>query len=407
MNPGIGAVVIGGSHGSLGLIRSLGRRGIPIVALARKQRIQLYSRYARRALTWPEMSDRRAVAYLLDIGAAHGLLGWVLFAGGDQEAGFLSRCRSELQNYFKIVTPEWSTMRSICNKRFTYELAQSVGVNFPWTRCAVGLDELRTLDCPFPAILKPAIHGNPNPFTQAKAWLVKDRAELLAKYSEACRYVEPADILVQELIPGDGEAQFSFAAVSAGGIPIASFTARRSRQYPVDFGYTSTFVETTERPEVEESARELLTALRYDGLVEVEFKFDCRDEQYKLLDINGRIWQWLSLGRSAGIDLAYVAWLTALGMPAPRPVARPCAAWLHFSRDLAASMTAIARGNLSPIGYIRSLWRASEYAVLAADDPLPAVADLWLSVVSLLERAAIKAGVRPGKTSIHQHTPPT
>ena len=55
--------------------------------------------------------------------------------------------------------------------------------------------------------------------------------------------------MVQELIPGGGEAQFSYAALArtgaAGGV-----TARRTRQYPPDFGRASTCVETVDCPEI-------------------------------------------------------------------------------------------------------------------------------------------------------------
>src|SRR5262249_3057863 len=143
--------------------------------------------------------------------------------------------------------------------------------------------EVNALECAFPAILKPAVKERPNEFTNAKAWRVEDRAALLAGYDEACALV-PADVvMVQGLIPGGGEAQFSYAAVCLDGAPLGSIVARRTRQYPMDFGRSSSYVETIEQPEVEQAAGRLLAALRYTGLIEVEFKRDPRDGSYKLL----------------------------------------------------------------------------------------------------------------------------
>ena len=45
--------------------------------------------------------------------------------------------------------------------------------------------------------------------------------------------------LLQELIPGDGEAQFSYVALCADGCPLAWATARRTRQFPTEFGHSS------------------------------------------------------------------------------------------------------------------------------------------------------------------------
>jgi predicted ATP-grasp superfamily ATP-dependent carboligase len=55
--------------------------------------------------------------------------------------------------------------------------------------------------------------------------------------------------MVQELIPGNGETQVSFAALCDDGRPLAWLTARRMRQYPVDFGRFNTCVETVDLPE--------------------------------------------------------------------------------------------------------------------------------------------------------------
>src|ERR671926_422824 len=116
-----------------------------------------------------------------------------------------------------------------------------------------------------------------NAFTVAKAWPVTDRASLLARYDEARRLIDPALIMVQELIPGGGAEQLSFAALCVRGEPVATLVARRMRQWPMDFGRASTFVETIDAPDVERAARTVIEALHFDGLVEIEFKRDARD----------------------------------------------------------------------------------------------------------------------------------
>src|ERR1700757_654426 len=124
----------------------------------------------------------------------------------------------------------------------------------------------------------------------------------------------PAElIVVQKMIPGGGEAQFSYAALCFEGKPVASLTARRTRQYPIDFGYSSSFVETLDVPEIVAPSRRLLAAIQYSGLVEVEYKLDHRDGRFKLLDINPRLWTWAPLGGRAGIDFPYLLWQVMVG----------------------------------------------------------------------------------------------
>src|SRR5204862_6175888 len=130
------------------------------------------------------------------------------------------------------------------------------------------------------------------------------------------------------------------------GKPVAELTARRTRQYPVDFSYTSTFVEIVANDRVKAAATALLTAVAFEGLVEVEFKFDARDDQYKVLDVNPRAWSWLALCESAGCDLAMMMSCVAAGVAVTAGKAMPGHAWMHTARDLVAAAHLVARGQI-------------------------------------------------------------
>jgi len=135
-------------------------------------------------------------------------------------------------------------MRWGYDKRLTYQLANELGLSYPTTLYPKNRDDVRTLDCNFPVILKLAFKQDSNEFTKAKAWLMPDRDTLVRRYDEAVKLVDPSIIMVQELIDGGGENQFSYAGLFEKGHPLASIVAQRIRQYPVDFGRMSTFVQT-------------------------------------------------------------------------------------------------------------------------------------------------------------------
>ena len=258
-----GALVIGGAHGSLSVVRSLGRRGVPVWVLTNDQLIARFSRYAGRCPQWPADPEIQADR-LLDLGERHNLRGWTLFPGGDCEAEMLSQHRYRLAGMYRVTAPPWNILRWAYDKRLSYRLAQDLGIPYPRTWCPAGRSDVETLDCPFPAILKPAMKRRKNEFTLAKAWRVDNRAALLERYDQACSLVDAGEVMIQELIPGSGAAQFSYGALWDGSGPVATLVARRARQYPIDFGYTSTFVlETVDCPEVEETATCLLQAIRY------------------------------------------------------------------------------------------------------------------------------------------------
>jgi predicted ATP-grasp superfamily ATP-dependent carboligase len=386
-----GALVIGGDYRGLGVVRSLGRQGIPVWVLTDEHRIAATSRYARRSLPWPAADQQQQRDYLLELAEQHHLEGWMLFPTGDETAALIARHHAVLAERFRLTTPSWDVIRWAYDKRLTHQLAMDADVAHPWTYYPADRTAVSALDCAFPAILKPAIKNGANAFTDAKAWRVTDRATLLAGYDEACTLVAPDVIMIQELIPGGGEQQFSFAALCWEGAPLAWIGARRTRQFPMDFGRSSSYVETNTQPEVEQSARRLIAQLKYTGLIEVEFKRDPRDGSYKLLDINPRVWGWHTLGQRAGVNFPYLLWRLMASESIPQVQAAHPVRWVRMSTDLPTVAREIRRGNISLAAYLQSLRGPLEFAIFAPDDPFPALAELpILSLLAWERRAAAR-----------------
>jgi predicted ATP-grasp superfamily ATP-dependent carboligase len=249
------------------------------------------------------------------------------------------------------------------------------------------------MDLPFPLALKPAIKENDNALTVAKAWRVEGDDELARLYGQARQIVDPDVLMVQELIPGGGESQLSYAALCQDGIPQAELTARRTRQYPAEFGRASTFVETVRCPEAVELSRRLLAELGYTGLIEIEFKRDPRDGILKLLDMNPRVWGWHTLCARAGVDFPWLLWLLVCGREVPSTVPRPGVGWLRFSTDAPTAIRELLGGRLALREYLRSLHRPRESAIFAWDDPVPGLIELPLLAYTLTRRMVHREAV--------------
>jgi D-aspartate ligase len=371
-----GAIVIGSDYIALGVVRSLGRQGIPVWVLRDSMHAEAaVSRYTRRCLPWPPMEDAR-LGFLLELSTKHGLKDWALFPTDDEAAALVARQHRSLAQHFVLTTPPWEVLRWAYDKRQTHALAQRLGIGRPWVEFPRDEAAVAALDCTFPVILKPAVKNLTNPFTLARAWRVDSRRELLERYAEACSLVPPDVIMIQELIGGGGETRYSFAALCAEGRPIAWLTARRTRQFPIEFSRGSTFVETIDEPMIEQLARRLLAEIRYTGLVEVEFKCDPKSGEPKLLDINGRTWGWHTLGRRAGIDFPYLAWQLARGAAISEMSAKPGVRWVRALTDIPAAWAEFRLGQLSVGAYVRSIRPPIECAMFALDDPVPALSDL-------------------------------
>ena len=381
-----GAVVLGSDYRALALVRSLGRRGIPVWVLAGgDDRLAAVSRYAMNTVELPD-GDEPVRDLLLELSERRGLAGWVLFPTSDEAATLVADAHEHLAGCYALTSPPWGTLRWARDKLLSYQLAESLGLGYPRTWTAATAAEAAELDVPFPVIIKPSVKTGLNALTAAKAWRVDDRDQLARRFGEAAALVDPSHLMVQELIPGRGADQLSYAALCEHGRPLAGLTARRSRQYPADFGRASTFVETVVAADVEEAARAFLAEARFDGLVEVEFMRDPRDGVLRLLDVNPRVWGWHGLCPPAGVDFPYLAFLHALGKPLPRVQARAGVRWLRWTTDLPTSAREIVRGNLGLRPYLGTLMRRHESATFAWDDLRPALSELPMLARTLIRR---------------------
>ncbi|HEY1474667.1 MAG TPA: ATP-grasp domain-containing protein [Pseudolabrys sp.] len=370
-----GALIVGGAHVSIGIARSLGRHGIPVWLMANHP-LPTYSRYVKRSFPWPGADHAEGLSSIIDLARQHGLHGWVLIATGDQDMRMIAQNHALLSQHFRVATPDWDTIQWAYDKRLTYSRARSLGIDFPASFHSRSLAEIERFDCRFPVVLKPAFRKGMDEFTQAKAWKADDRDQLVTLYKRAAALVGDEAIIVQEWIPGSGEAQYSYAGLWERGEQVVALAARRRRQHPIDFGRSSTFVETVEQTDIEELACRFLKSLHYTGVAEIEFKHDRRDGHYKLLDVNTRFWTWNGLGALAGVDFPYLAWRQALGATVMSALPRRSVAWMHTSRDIIAAYEEISNGTLSVREYLRNFTKPLAFASFAFDDPLPAIVEL-------------------------------
>jgi predicted ATP-grasp superfamily ATP-dependent carboligase len=385
----VGAIVIGGDYQGLGIVRSLGRRGVPVCVVDDEHSISRFSRYSKSFVSLANLRDQRHVVdSLLEIGKRLGLEGWILYPTREELVAALSHNRAELSKVFRVPTPEWESVKWAWDKRNTYRLAQELDIPIPVTHYPENIDQLAQLDRLAPPFaIKPAIKEHFFYATKAKAWCANSHSELRTLFEKASELAGNGEIMVQELIPGGGSQQFSYCAFFRNGEAVGKMVVRRTRQHPLQFGRASTYVETVDIPLLEELSERFLRAIDYYGLVELEYKLDPRDSQYKLLDVNARTWGYHSLGAKAGVDFSYMLYSDQVGLPVSICKGRPGVAWVRTTTDLPAAMMGMLSGETDLRGYLRSLRDCNVEAVFSASDPLPGLAE-----VALVPYLALKRG---------------
>lgn len=375
----VGAVVLGGDYVGLGVVRSVGRHGIPVCVIDDELSVSRFSRYTTHWVRVPDLRDEaRTVQVLLQTCDRLGLDGWVLLPTRDEITTAIARNAEVLGERFRISVPSWDTVRWASDKRNTYRLAEELDIPIPATAYPRSLDEVDAIELEFPVIVKPAIKARFVYATKAKAWRADSRDQLRMLYRQAAEIVGPEEVMVQSLIPGNGDHQFAYCAFFKDGEVISSMTARRARQHPPEIGRATTYAETVDAPALEEPSLRFLRAIDYYGIVELEYKRDPRDGQYKLLDVNPRAWGYHTLGLSAGVDFPYLLFADQLGWAVESSRARPGVRWIRLLTDLPTSVGEVRRGHLDWRVYLRSLPRFDVEAVFCRDDPLPGVVELAL-----------------------------
>jgi D-aspartate ligase len=363
----------------LGIARSLGERGIPVIGLSATRGVYgNYTRYAAiRSCPDSREQPEELLRFLLQLGAGLPVRA-LIFPTRDDDVLFLDRYREPLKSSFDLVLASAEAVKAALDKWETYLAARRAGVESP--RCWLVRDEEElgraAAEVAYPCVVKPLSshlwrqHNNWERVGGRKAIAIESQPELEAEYAQ----IATADsrVLVQELVPGPDDQLFVAACyLNQAGQLVAGFTARKLLQYPEGFG-TGCIVETVDRPELLELAARLLGSMGLTGIAEVEFKWDAACRRFKLIEVNPRPWDQHPLGRAAGVDLMYLAYCERAALPLPRMGSgEPGYKWVGEDACATTVLRMIWKRD-SRLRSLPSLARGKRvYAIWSGRDPKP------------------------------------
>ncbi|MET3927728.1 ATP-grasp domain-containing protein [Devosia sp. 2618] len=372
-----GVIVLGGNYGSLAVIRSLGRQGVSVAFLGDKLTVAANSRYITHFSPWAGVQEADPVSALLSFAQSHGLKNWLICPCADFEVQLVAENAEVLGKQFILQTMDWPSLRALNDKGELYELAERLGLDYPRVYASDAAPDGLT----YPVVLKPSSTQTINALTRDKAWRANTAEEFAHKQAEATRLMGSHGFVVQQLIPGDGTTQLSYAGLWDHGREICQMTALRLRQLPIQFG-TAPYVQSKELPRATSEARRLLSAVGYHGLVEVEFKHDHRDDKLKLLDVNTRVWAWIGLGEATGVDFPYLAARLAVGDAVPSDITPHYgASWRRAVPNILSSVQGLLQQGQPGLSAGRSIFGTAHPAVFATDDMMPAISEVPMQAV--------------------------
>ena len=399
-------------HGAVGAARTFGRVGVPVYAITEDHYTPLAaSRYVVGAFQWTDsLSDPSSI--LEDMHRMSRRIGRpaLLMATDDVAAIFLARNRLQLSPAFVTPNIEADLVRDLCNKRELYGLCRRAGIPCPNTSFPRSIDDVRAFieTAVFPVMVK-AAESHRLPLNAASAAIANSPKELLDIY-RAAESPDNPNLLLQEYIPRGSEDWVFHGYRNPETDVMVSFTGQKLRSWPPFAGPTTLGI-CRENEVLKRQTEKLLREINYAGVMDLDYRLDNRDGQYKLLDFNPRIGaNFRMFLDQAGLDVLRAMHLDLSGRSVRRVAAQSGRKLMVESYDYFASFGYIRKGALTWRGWRQSLQGRPERAWLQKDDLMPFFV-MWLRLIgqtifSRLSRLHRRSRLRRDERSVSPEVRP-
>lgn len=381
-----GAIIIEGHVQGLSNTRSLGEIGVPVIVVDKNNCIARYSKYCKKFFYCPDFKSEEFISFLLHLAEKENLSEWLLLPSNDHAVFNISTHHQILSKHYKLITPRISIVENIYNKERLIKIANKSEVPAPISWFPNSYDKLNANTFKFPCLIKGKFGLNFYKKAGKKAFLANNQNELVQIVSLLKEKMPADDLFIQELLPYKKNKTISYTAFCENGYIKAHWTGIKLREHPVNFG-TATYAKSIKINEVELSAQKLLKELNYTGVCEVEFLFDPRDNQYKLIEINARTWLWVELAKKSGVNYAVLAYHYVHEMPNNYTLDYQVGKeWMHYITDAPFSILGFLKGAYTFKELIKSYLRFPKPAVFSWKDIIPFFAELLLIPLHLRKR---------------------
>jgi predicted ATP-grasp superfamily ATP-dependent carboligase len=367
-----------GHHGGLGIVRSLGRLGVPVYCVDAARWEPAYSsRYCRGRFLL--QLDDRAAEGLVDI--ARDLQARpILIPTTDETAIWVAEHTGDLRRSYRFPEQDAALVRTLSDKGRMQELARKSGV--PTAKAVVPHckeDVEQFLETAvFPVMVKATDADRMRRRTGGTKFVIHSPRELLEICARADDRQGP-NLLIQEFIPGEDWMFDGY--FDANSHCLFGVTGKKIRRFPVNTGVTSLGI-CLRNDTVAGTTRDFMAAIGYHGILDIGYRCDSRDGRYKVLDVNPRIGCTFRLfAADDGMDVARALYLDMTGQPVSPAHAVEGRKWFVEDFDLFSAVRSWREGSLNVKEWAQSFRGVEEAACFALDDPLPclmmALADCW------------------------------
>jgi predicted ATP-grasp superfamily ATP-dependent carboligase len=235
----------------------------------------------------------------------------ILYPTQDVHLNYLHNIYNEILDYSYVAfNPE--TVIQYQDKFKQYEICEKLGIPYPKTIFCGRVCDLDLVEnLLFPIIIKPVKKDNlsTNIFRNI---ILRNKSDLeLSRKKIETLITCGNSFIISEVIPGDGSNIYAYTSfVTDNGKVLGEWTGKKLSQFPNDFGVFAS-AKGVKNDIITNYGRRLIKEINLWGVNEPEFKYDIRDDSYKLMEINLRPMMWHLVGHINGVSLNYYQFLYA------------------------------------------------------------------------------------------------
>lgn len=366
------AIVVSGHTMGLGVSRALGSMGVPVTLIQYDERDTGHkSKHVQNVIRapHPEKSEKQFVETLIAEAPQFGR--GLLIPTCDAALASISRNKGILDQYYIVAATEWNITKLFLEKKYTYDLAEKLGIAIPKTIIPHSIDDVKRYGATvmFPVLVKPS---QSHLFTAKfghKMVEVNDLKNMLEIYKYS---VEAGlEVILQEIIPGPDSNGANYNSYFWDNKPLVEFTAKKLRSCPPRFG-SPRVVLSEIIPEITEPGRKILSAMGFYGFSCTEFKKDDRDGKWKLMEVNGRHNMSCLLATRCGVNFPYIQYCHLVYDEKPSaPRQKTGIYWIDLVRDIGCNIQYFGKEPFGIFEYIRPYLNPHIDAILDWKDPKP------------------------------------
>ena len=366
------AIILSTHTMGLGVIRALGMKGVPIIALYYDNADMGYvSKYVEESIKAPHPGDFGDQFIELLIEIAPRFDRGLLIPSDDLTLATVSKYKNLLVHHYIVACTDWQVTEKLIDKKHTYTLADAIGVPAPRTMVPHSKEDIERYHqmIEYPCLIKPCRSQRYFDLFGVKMVEVNNFDQMLANFEHAAHH--GLEVLLQEIIPGDDSQGVNYNSYFWDGVPHVEFTAQQIRNAPPEFG-SPRVVVSKQIPEVLELGRKILKAMGFYGYSCTEFKKDARDGSYKLMEVNGRHNRSGLLAVRCGMNFPWIQYkhLVMDTLPSTKDF-QSGVFWIDITRDLIYSITSRNKEKDKQISYFQPYRQPHVFAVFDLSDPKP------------------------------------